>query len=85
MLLGFLSFLLVVFEDRIVSICIPESVASTWNPCDPSYVSKGAEGYVEKCAKKVSTIHTNTHIYVYTFPDLFFFFNFNSNELTLTA
>ncbi|ESW15686.1 hypothetical protein PHAVU_007G093600 [Phaseolus vulgaris] len=52
MLLGFLSFLLVVFEDRIVSICIPESVASTWNPCDPSYVSKGAEGYVEKCAKK---------------------------------
>ncbi|BAT94455.1 hypothetical protein VIGAN_08106000 [Vigna angularis var. angularis] len=52
MLLGFISLLLVVFEDRITSICISESLASTWNPCDPDYKSKGPEGYIDKCAQK---------------------------------
>jgi len=63
MLLGFISFLLVVFEDRITSICISETVASTWNPCDSDYKSKGPEDYVDKCAKKVSTINTLSYIF----------------------
>lgn len=33
MLLGFLSLLLTVLQDRIASICITEKVAATWHPC----------------------------------------------------
>ncbi|KAG5078042.1 hypothetical protein JHK82_056737 [Glycine max] len=52
MLLGFISLLLVVFQDRISTICIPKSIASTWHPCDPDYKSKKPEGYYDKCAEK---------------------------------
>jgi len=71
MLLGFISLLLVVFEDRITTICIPESVASTWNPCGHSDKIKGPKGYIDKCAEKVSKIHT--HVYISITPSLIFF------------
>lgn len=52
MLLGFISLLLVVFQDRISNICIPARVASTWHPCDPNYEGKEPKGYYDKCADK---------------------------------
>ncbi|KAK7279672.1 hypothetical protein RJT34_24728 [Clitoria ternatea] len=52
MLLGFISLMLVVFQDHISNICIPKSVASTWHPCHPNDKSKDPEGYFDKCAEK---------------------------------
>lgn len=33
MLLGFISLLLTVFQNRITSICIPKHLTDTWLPC----------------------------------------------------
>ncbi|KAH1230422.1 hypothetical protein AAZX31_10G201000 [Glycine max] len=52
MLLGFISLLLVMFQDHISNICIPKSVASTWHPCDPGDERKKPDGYYDKCADK---------------------------------
>ncbi|KAH7841531.1 hypothetical protein Vadar_031142 [Vaccinium darrowii] len=48
MLLGFISLLLTVTQDRIDKICIPKSVGNSWHPCnkDPD------EGYGDKCTPK---------------------------------
>ncbi|XP_058183433.1 MLO-like protein 6 [Rhododendron vialii] len=49
MLLGFISLLLTVTQDRIAGICIPKSVGNSWHPCD-RYHSK--EYYGDKCSAK---------------------------------
>ncbi|KAF7820117.1 MLO1 [Senna tora] len=43
MLLGFISFLLTVFQDSISNICISREVASTWRPCSASYYEEQAK------------------------------------------
>ncbi|KAF7132593.1 hypothetical protein RHSIM_Rhsim09G0152900 [Rhododendron simsii] len=48
MLLGFISLLLTVTQDRIAEICIPKSVGNSWHPCD----KHSAEEYEDKCAAK---------------------------------
>ncbi|KAK7379778.1 hypothetical protein VNO78_34297 [Psophocarpus tetragonolobus] len=55
MLLGFISLLLVVFQDRISKICIPKRVADTWHPCDSKY-SKYPKGYYDSCADNDSNL-----------------------------
>ncbi|XP_021911857.1 MLO-like protein 12, partial [Carica papaya] len=40
MLLGFISLLLTVFQGYISQICIPESVAATWHPCNKEQEQK---------------------------------------------
>lgn len=40
MLLGFISLLLTVAGNLISKICIPESVANTWHPCDKEREAK---------------------------------------------
>lgn len=52
MLLGFISLLLVVFEDRISDICISKEAASSWHPCGPDDKHKDPKGYYDKCAEK---------------------------------
>ncbi|RDX72464.1 MLO-like protein 6 [Mucuna pruriens] len=49
MLMGFISFLLVAFQDFISSlICIPKHVASTWHPCKAKDASKGKVAFVSE-------------------------------------
>lgn len=50
MLLGFISLLLAVTQDRIVDICIPESVGNSWHPCDSDKDSD--KDYKDKCREK---------------------------------
>ncbi|KAG5533242.1 hypothetical protein RHGRI_027441 [Rhododendron griersonianum] len=47
MLLGFMSLLLTVTQDRIAEICIPRSVGNSWHPCDKHPDKK----YEDKCAE----------------------------------
>ncbi|KAF7132481.1 hypothetical protein RHSIM_Rhsim09G0153000 [Rhododendron simsii] len=48
MLLGFISLLLTVTQDRIAEICIPKSVGNSWHPCD----KHPAKEYGDKCTAK---------------------------------
>ncbi|KAG5533232.1 hypothetical protein RHGRI_027439 [Rhododendron griersonianum] len=47
MLLGFISLLLTVTQDRIAEICIPRSVGNSWHPCN----RHPDKEYKDKCAK----------------------------------
>ncbi|MBA0569066.1 hypothetical protein Golob_006524, partial [Gossypium lobatum] len=52
MLMGFISFLLTVLKDSIANICISETVADTWHPCDKHSKAKSPSKETDKCRKK---------------------------------
>ncbi|KAJ0045189.1 hypothetical protein Pint_06075 [Pistacia integerrima] len=56
MLMGFLSFLLMVLQDTISEICVPKSVADSWHPCSEEMKDKVKDGKnYDKCAEKART------------------------------
>ncbi|TYH67918.1 hypothetical protein ES332_D06G222500v1 [Gossypium tomentosum] len=52
MLMGFISFLLTVLKDSIADICISETVADTWHPCDKHSKAKSPPKETDKCREK---------------------------------
>ncbi|KAF1884616.1 hypothetical protein Lal_00028497 [Lupinus albus] len=53
MLLGFLSFLLTVFQEPISKICVSKNVGSSWHPCTTPKASKTEKHYDDTNSRKL--------------------------------
>ncbi|KAK8293659.1 hypothetical protein V6Z12_D06G204100 [Gossypium hirsutum] len=65
MLMGFISFLLTVLKDSIAAICISETVADTWHPCDKNSNAKYRPKETDKLAFVSSYGIHQLHIFIF--------------------